>query len=310
MQQVYNTQWKNNRNTAAALGYFDGVHIGHQFLIEQAKQYAVQHGLSPAVFTFTKNVKLGHKGKDILSAEQKIEIMEAMGVELFYSPDFIEFAGLAPEEFVEDILIGSMGVKAVFCGENFFFGKNRSGNVQVLKTLCAERGVEVFIVPTVELDGITVSSSEIRNALAAGNIPLANRMLGRPYTIDFRVVHGKKLGRKMGTPTINQIYPDSMCTPKEGVYITATIVEGKSYPSATGFGDRPTVNGTYQSCETTISGFSGNLYEEKVKVEFYSYLFPTQKFENVSQLAEMISSALEQADNYFDKEEHRSEKQQ
>lgn len=308
MQQVYNTQWKNEKNTAVALGYFDGIHIGHQFLIEQAIQYAADHALSPAVFTFTKNVKLGHKGKDILSLSQKTEIMEKMRIELFYSPDFIEFAGFTPEEFVEDILIGSMGAKAVFCGENFFFGKNRSGNVAVLKELCAEKGVEVFIVPTVELDGITVSSSEIRKALAEGDIPFASRMLGRPYAIDFRVVHGKKLGRKMGTPTINQIYPDSMCTPKEGVYITATVVDGKSYPSATGYGDRPTVNGTYQSCETTILGFSGDLYEENIKVEFYKYLFPTQKFENVSQLAEMITAALEHADNYFKEEEHHSEK--
>ncbi len=301
MQEVYQTQWKNSKNTAVALGYFDGVHIGHQFLIEQAKQYAAQNNLSPAVFTFTKNVKLGHKGKDILSTAQKIEIMKNMGVELFYSPDFIEFAGFTPEEFVEDILIDSMGAKAVFCGENFFFGKNRAGNVTVLRELCAQRGVEVFIVPTVELDGITVSSSEIRKALAEGDIPFANSMLGRPYTIDFKVVHGKKLGRKMGTPTINQIYPDSMCTPKEGVYITATVVDGVRYPSATGYGDRPTVNGTYQSCETTIADFDGDLYEKNVKVEFCRYLFPTQKFENISQLAEMIEKALEQSRQYVDK---------
>ena len=299
MQEVYRTQWKNEKHTAVALGYFDGVHIGHQSLIGQAKQYAEKHNLSPAVFTFTKNVKLGHKGKDILSTAQKIEIMKDMGVELFYSPDFIEFAGFTPEEFVEDILIESMGAKAVFCGENFFFGKNRAGNVTVLKELCGAKGVEVFIVPTVELDGITVSSSEIRKALAEGNIPFANKMLGRPYTIDFKVVHGKKLGRKMGTPTINQIYPDSMCTPKEGVYITATIVDGKKYPSATGFGNRPTVNGTYESCETTIADFSDDLYEKNIKVEFHQYLFPTQKFENISQLAQMIEQALEKSRRFI-----------
>ena len=299
MQEVYQTQWKNNKNTAVALGYFDGVHIGHQFLIGQAKEYAQQNNLSPAVFTFTKNIKLGHKGKDILSLQQKVRIMSEMGVELFYSPDFIAFAGFTPEEFVEDILIESMGAKAVFCGENFFFGKNRAGNVEVLREICAKNGVEVFIVPTVELDGITVSSSEIRKALSEGNIEFANKMLGRPYSIDFEVVHGKKLGRQMGTPTINQIYPDSMCTPKEGVYITATIVDGKCYPSATGYGDRPTVNGTYQSCETTISDFSGDLYDKNVQVKFFKYLFPTQKFENISQLAQMIEQALEEARKYF-----------
>lgn len=299
MQEIYRIDWENDKDTAVAMGYFDGIHIGHKFLIDCMKQYADQNNLGKAVFTFTKNVKLGHKGKDILSHSQKVNIMESLGVELFYSPDFIAFAGLTPEEFVDDVLIKAMGAKAVFCGENFFFGKNRSGNIEVLKKLCSERGIEVFIVSTVELDGVTVSSSEIRAALAEGNIEKANRMLGRPYAIDFEVVHGKKLGRKMGTPTINQIYPDSMCTPKEGVYITSTTVEGKSYPSATGFGDRPTVSGTYLNCETFILDFEGDIYSRNITVEFHSYLFPVQKYDNIEQLKAMIVDASEKSRNYF-----------
>ena len=295
MQEVYGTHWVNTKNTAVAMGYFDGIHIGHQFLINQMEEYAEKNNLDKAVFTFTKTVKLGHKGKDILSIYQKVNIMKDMGIDLFYSPDFLEFAALTPQQFVDDVLIKSMGAKAVFCGESFCFGKNRAGNVQVLKELCATRGVEVFIVPTVELGGVTVSSTEIRNALADGNIDFANRMLGRPYSIDLEVVHGKKLGRTLGTPTINQIYPNSMCTPKEGVYITVTEVNGKRYASATGFGNRPTVNGDNLSCETTLADFSGDLYKKNIKVEFYSYLYPTQKFENVQQLKDMIQSALEKS---------------
>lgn len=295
MQEVYGTHWVNTKNTAVAMGYFDGIHIGHQFLIKQMQEYAQKNNLDKAVFTFTKTVKLGHKGKDILSIYQKVNIMKELGVDLFYSPDFLEFASLTPEEFVDDVLIKSMGAKAVFCGESFCFGKNRAGNVQVLKELCTTRGVEVFIVPTVELDGVTVSSTEIRGALAEGNIERANRMLGRPYAIDLEVVHGKKLGRTLGTPTINQIFPNSMCTPKEGVYITATEVNGERYASATGFGNRPTVNGDNLSCETTLADFSGDLYKKNIKVEFYQYLYPTQKFENVQQLKDMIQSALEKS---------------
>ena len=298
MQEVYGTQWVNTKNTAVAMGYFDGIHIGHQFLIEQMKNYAEKNGLDKAVFTFTKTVKLGHKGKDILSIYQKVNIIKELGVDLFYSPDFLEFAALTPEQFVDDVLIKSMGAKALFCGESFCFGKNRAGNVTVLKELCANRGVEVFIVPTVELDGVTVSSTEIRAALTEGNIEKANRMLGRPYAIDFEVVHGKKLGRTLGTPTINQIYPNSMCTPKEGVYITVTEVNGERYASATGFGNRPTVNGDSLSCETTLADFSGDLYKKNIKVEFYSYLYPTQKFENVEQLKDMIENALGQSCEY------------
>ena len=300
MQEVYGTHWVNTKNTAVAMGYFDGIHIGHQFLIEQMTEYATKNNLDKAVFTFTKTVKLGHKGKDILSVYQKVNIMKDMGIDLFYSPDFLEFASLTPQQFVDDVLIKSMGAKAVFCGESFCFGKNRAGNVQVLRELCSTRNVEVFIVPTVELDGVTVSSTEIRTALENGDIENANSMLGRTYAIDFEVVHGKKLGRTLGTPTINQIFPNSMCTPKEGVYITVTEVNGERYPSATGFGNRPTVNGNSLSCETTLAGFSGDLYKKNIKVEFYKYLYATQKFENVQQLKDMIQSALKKSCDFAD----------
>ncbi len=298
MQEVYQINWQNNRNTAVAMGYFDGVHIGHQFLINQMIDYAEKNNLDKGIFTFTKNVKLGHKGKDIMSICQKVEIMKNMGIDLFYSPDFLVFAGLTPEEFVNKILIESMGAKAVFCGENFCFGKNRAGNVQVLKELCKEKNIEVFIVPTVTIDGVTVSSTEIRNALTNGEIEKANKFLGRNYCIDFEVVHGKKIGSRIGTPTINQIYPDFMCTPKEGVYITKTTIGDEKYPSATGFGKRPTVNGENISCETTISKYDGDLYGKRIKIEFFKYLYPIKKFDTVQQLADMIRDVLKQSENY------------
>ena len=298
MQEVYQINWKNSKKTAVAMGYFDGVHIGHKFLIDQMKQYAEQNNLDKAVFTFTKNITLGHKGKDILSVRQKVAVMQAMDIDLYYSPEFTVFAQLTPQQFVDDILIGSMGAQALFCGENFFFGKNRSGNVDVLKQLCCERGVQVFVVPTVELDDVVVSSTEIRKALENGDVEKANAMLGRPYSIDFEVVHGKQIGSKLGMPTINQIFPDTMCTPKKGVYITRTVADGEKYPSATGFGSRPTVNGSNVSCETTISGYSGNLYGKQVTVEFYSYLYPVQKFDTVQQLADMVKDVLHQSEKY------------
>lgn len=295
MQEVYGIQWKNTQNTAVAMGYFDGVHIGHKFLIQKMEEYAESHSLEKAVFTFTKSVKLGHKGKDIINVKQKVKIMKSLGIDLFYSPDFSVFSSLTPQEFVEDILINSMGAKAVFCGENFFFGKDRAGNVQVLKQLCDKNNIELFIVPTVTLDGVTVSSTEIRKALENGDIPLANKMLGKNYSIEFEVVHGKKLGSKIGTPTINQVFPNTMCTPKEGVYITCTEIDGKKYPSATGFGSRPTVNGKDVSCETTIADFDGDLYGKEVKVDFIQYLYPIRKFDNVQQLAQMIQDVLKKS---------------
>ena len=301
MLEVYNMAWQGSEDTAVALGYFDGVHTAHQYLINSMCSYAQEKGLKKAVFTFTKSVTLGHKGKDLLTSNQKLECMQQMGIDLYYSPDFSEFSSLTPREFVEKILVKSMRAKAVFCGENFFFGKNRRGNVQVLKQLCDEWGIEFIQADTVLLDGETVSSTAIRNALAEGNVEKAYAMLGRPYSVKLPVVHGKKIGRTMGTPTINQVYPDGMCTPKDGVYITCTTVDGKKYPSATGIGSRPTVNGLGQTCETFILGFDGDLYYKNIQVDFYAYLFEPKKFESLQQLGEMIYSSAEKSCEFLTK---------
>ena len=301
MLEVYNISWRNTAKTAVALGYFDGVHIAHQSLINQMCRYARENNLEKAVFTFTKSITLGHKGKDILTSPQKLEIMRNMGIDLYYSPDFLRFSSLTPEEFVKDILIGSMGAQAVFCGENFFFGKNRRGNVQVLKQLCEKYNIAFHQAETVFLADEIVSSTAIRNALAASDIQKANTMLGRPYGVFFPVLHGKKIGRTIGTPTINQVYPETMCSPKPGVYITCTTVNGTKYPSATGLTNRPTVNGTGYTCETFILGFSGDLYNQNIQVDFHSFLFEARKFDSLQQLGDMIYSSAVSAKEYLEK---------
>lgn len=299
MLKVYDISWHCAENTAVRLGYFDGVHIAHQTLINRMCGFADENGLKKSVFTFTKSTPLGHKGKDIFTQSQKTDCMKELGVDIYYSPDFTQFKDFSPENFVKKILVDSMKAKAVFCGENFFFGKNRSGNVGILKELCEKYGIKFVLADTVIKDGKIVSSTCIREFLAEGDIENANAMLGRPYSVKFPVVHGKKIGRTIGTPTINQIYPDSMCTPKEGVYITCTTVDGVKYPSATGFGSRPTVNGVNQTCETFILGFNGDLYDQNIKVEFYSYLYATRKFDSLSRLGKMIADSAEKSKEYL-----------
>ena len=300
MLEVYNISWRNTEKTAVALGYFDGVHIAHQSLINQMCDYAAKNNLEKAVFTFTKSVPLGHKGKDILTKGAKLDVMRSMGIDLYYSPDFLDFSSFTPEEFVKNILIDSMSAKAVFCGENFFFGKNRQGNVQVLKELCEKYNIAFTQADTVCLDGEIVSSTAIRDALTQGDMEKASAMLGRPYGVNFEVLHGKKIGRTIGTPTINQIYPATMCSPKPGVYITCTTVDGKKYPSATGLTNRPTVNGTGYTCETFILGFEGDLYSQNVQVDFHSFLFEARKFDSLQQLGDMIYSSAVKAKEYLE----------
>ena len=300
MLEVYNISWRNTAKTAVALGYFDGVHIAHQSLINQMCSYADNNNLEKAVFTFTKSVTLGHKGKDILTPASKLEVMRNMGIDLYYSPDFLDFSSFTPEEFVQKILVESMGAQAVFCGENFFFGKNRRGNVQVLKELCSKYNIEFVQAETVCLDGEIVSSTAIRTALSDGNMEKAQAMLGRPYGVEFPVVHGKKIGRTIGTPTINQLYPANMCSPKPGVYITCTTVDGIKYPSAKGLTNRPTVNGAGYTCETFILGFSGDLYHRNVQVDFHKFLFEARKFDSLQQLGDMIYSSAVKAKEYLE----------
>lgn len=287
--------------SAVALGFFDGVHLGHQAVICAAAAYGKQHGLAPAVFTFRLPLGSGMKQGRICTEENKHQLVEQLGVQCYLEPAFEEFCSLSPDEFVQDVLHGMLSARAVFCGQDFSFGKKAAGNIETLKNLCAPLGIKVHIVPMAEYEGDTISSSRIRAALKAGDIPAANAMLGRPYCIAFPVVHGKGLGRTLGFPTINQIYPEGFVAPKHGIYITRVLLNGRWHAGATGFGTRPTVNesGQNPTCETFISNYAGELYETSPQLEFYKHIAPVQKFETLEELAACVQGAAAQAVRYF-----------
>ena len=287
--------------SAVALGFFDGVHIGHRSVIQAAVRHALAHGLAPAVFTFSLPAGSALKGGRIITDNGKHRCMEALGVKHCMEPPFEAFCGLEPEAFVRDVLIGLYNATAVFCGDNFTFGKRAAGNVQLLRALCEPAGVQVHQVDMARYEGRLVSSTRIRAALEAGDIPAANAMLGRPYCIDFAVCHGKGLGRTLGFPTINQVYPAGFVMPKFGIYITRVRVGENWYPSATGLGTRPTVNQTGEgpTCETFIPGFEGQLYGEHPQLEFYQYIAPSRKFASLEELKACVDDAAARAEAYF-----------
>ena len=289
------------RGTAVALGFFDGVHIGHQAVIQAAARHAGARGLAPAVFTFSLPLKNAMKGGRICPESEKHRQMEALGAAFYMEPPFEQFRALSPERFVRDVLAGLCRAKAVFCGDNFTFGARAAGNVDTLKELCAPLGIEVHIVPMALYEGAPVSSSRIRAALEAGDMPAVNAMLGRPYRIDFPVRHGQGLGRTLGFPTINQVYPEGFVMPRFGIYITRVGIGGEWYAGATGLGTRPTVNltGGGPTCETFIPGFSGDLYGTDPVVEFHAYLSPSKKFDTLDQLRDCINDAARRAQEYF-----------
>ncbi len=287
--------------TAVAMGFFDGVHRGHQKVVGAALDYARQAGLAPAVFTFDLPVSSTMKGKRLQTQEQKHQVMEEMGVEYFLEPPFGEIMGFTPRQFVEEMLVGLYHAKALFCGENFTFGKKAAGNVEMLRQLCQPLGIQVVVVPMALYGLERVSSTRIRAALEAGEMEEVTTMLGRPYQILFPVVHGQQLGRTLGMPTINQKYPRGYQIPRLGIYVTRVRVNGEWRPSVTGLGSRPTVNDdpTSISCETFIPGYEGNLYDREVPLEFCRYLEPSHKFASVEELRRAVMGWAQTALEYY-----------
>ncbi|MEG2770250.1 MAG: bifunctional riboflavin kinase/FAD synthetase, partial [Oscillospiraceae bacterium] len=285
--------------SAVALGYFDGVHLGHRAVINAACDYAKKENLCSGVFTFTFNGEASKKGFSIMPLKQREERIEKLGVDEYICLSFCDIKELSPEEFVKDFLQEKLCAKAVFCGNNYRFGKNAAGDIELLKTLCAKANIKVFVVEMAQYKNELISSTVIKTALTQGEIEKANAMLGMPYEINFEVVHGKAFGRTLGFPTINQPYPENILIPKNGVYITKTFINGKWYPSATGIGNRPTVGGENVSCETFIVDFNGDLYGDAPRVQFCKYFAPTVKFDSVDELKAYINNAASAAKKSF-----------
>ena len=194
--------------SAVALGYFDGVHLGHRRVLGAAADCARRRGLTAAAFTFSLPGSNKLKGGRILSAEQKHARIAALGIAEYMEPPFEEFRSLSPEDFVQKLLVDCFHAREVFCGDNFTFGARAAGNVETLRRLCGPLGIAVNIVEMAQYGGRTVSSTRIRAALEEGRIEDANAMLGVPYAIDWPVCRGKGIGTsRLGRPTINQNYP-------------------------------------------------------------------------------------------------------
>ena len=290
----------NANGSAVAMGFFDGIHIGHRAVINGAVEWAKAHGAAPAVFTFRLPTENKMKGKRLLSTEDKHALIASLGVEHYLCPDFEEIKAMTPEQFVLGI-VRDCNARALVCGENFTFGAKAAGTPELLKELCAPLGVKVVELPMARFAEKPDTSTRIRTALEGGDIPAANAMLGTPYAIRFAVHHGAGLGRTLGVPTINQLYPEGFQLPRSGIYITRTHIGGVWYPSATGLGSRPTVNddATKVTCETFITDFSGDLYGTDPVVEFYAYLSPSKKFDTLDQLRDCINDAARRAQEYF-----------
>lgn len=280
-----------------ALGCFDGIHIGHQRIINSMCGYSKEHSVTAAVFTFDVSpaALLGKTPRrSLLGRDDKMDILERLGVEKCFSVDFSSVRNISPEDFIKDILIDKIGVRAVFCGFNFHFGRNAAGTSDILAELCRKYGIEAYVSSPVCYGDRAVSSGRIRDMIEQGDVLTANRLLGRPFSVVQVITEGKHNGRTVGVPTINQNLPEGFVTPRFGVYASYVYIDGKRYESITNVGVRPTVGGVNKNIETHILGrFYGDLYGKRVRTQLLEFVRDEKKFESLEELSEQIKTDIE-----------------
>ncbi|MCI7712013.1 MAG: riboflavin biosynthesis protein RibF [Clostridiales bacterium] len=294
-----------------ALGFFDGVHLGHAALLRRTVEAAAQRGVTPAVFTFDrppKEVVTGVPCPLINSAEDRRELVRRLyGIqEVIMVPFDREMMTTPWDKFVTDILVGRYHAVHLVAGHDHHFGHKNQGSPELLLEKCAELGLGCDIIPKVEVGGITVSSTYIRRLVELGQISRANRFLGHPHTLTGSVRHGRGIGSSRLYPTANLIIPPHVLVPSHGVYVTrATLPEGASYAAVTNVGTRPTVNnGTDITVEACLLDFEGDLYGKTLRLEFFEHLRDEVRFDSLDALKAQIAADAEATRRYFAAADH------
>ena len=287
------TVGKLNNGCAVALGNFDGMHIGHVAVLEQTAQLKSQ-GLTATVMLFDEHSLKGVRGEAppmLMTGEERLSFLKEKGLEVTLV-SFSEIRDLSPEDFVDTILLGHLNAKAVVCGFNYRFGKNATGDAEMLREICNSKGIQCIVVDEVETDGNPVNSTSIRKAIEKGDISTANKLLGRSFGFASTVIDGDKRGRTWGLPTINQKLPKGLVIPRFGVYKSTVTVDGRVYVGVTNIGLRPTVGTDTVRSETHILGFDGDIYGKEVDVRLISFIRPEKKFDSFDELILQIKSDI------------------
>ena len=296
------TKLNTEQTLSCAVGNFDGVHIGHQKLLNEAKNLCGANNSAAWTFKLHPRICMGDSSaKRLTSVDQKLEQFALAGIDYAILEDFLCVRDFNPQDFVKNVLFDGYHVRHGVCGYNFRFGKNASGTEMDFKKFFEESGACATIVDPVIMDnGTVVSSSAIRKFIEEGNIREANRFLGHPFSIQLPVTEGRKLGRKIGIPTINQVFPEYYAIPKHGVYVCSCKVEGKKHIGVSNVGIRPTIDPstTVVNCETHIINYSGWLYGKIVDVQFYDFLRPETRFSSIDELVSQIHKDIENARTY------------
>ena len=291
------------KNTIYALGFFDGIHLGHAALLSACHNLARSHGCSAGVVTFAAHPDTLVRGNTprLINSPRDREWMlrEKFGMEILVTLPFDEAMRSMPWEHFLDMLRRHYDAAGFVCGEDFRFGHLGTGNAKLLQEYCNREKIPCTVVPDQILDGVRVSSTYIRQQLEDGDMATVVKFLGHPHVLSGTVVHGKALGRKLGVPTANLKMPEGLAMPRFGVYACSCLVDGKRYPAVTNLGTRPTVEGSGITVEPWILDYSGDLYGREITLEFHYFLRPERKFPSLDALKEEIHRNAEETRNYL-----------
>ena len=289
--------------TIYALGFFDGVHIGHQALLRACRE--IRGDFLHGVVTFGEHpdaLVLGAPPRLINTiGDRQWLLRERFGMDRVVTLPFDRQLMTMDWEKFLDMLRSQYGAAGFVCGEDFVFGYRARGTAAGLKEYCSREGLPVAVVPEQLAGGKRISSTRIRNELEAGSMSAAVELLGHPHILRGEVIHGRALGRQLGIPTANLLLPEEVAVPRFGVYITKVIVDGTGYPAVTNIGTRPTVSGHGVTVESWLLGYEGDLYDRVLTLEFYSFLRPEQKFDSLEALQAEVRRNAEQTIQYFRK---------
>ncbi len=291
---------KKNAATAIALGTFDGVHLGHQTVINEMKKYADSRSLEKTIVTFSDVPKqYGKEASLLISTEEKLAIFEKMAIDtVLIIPFNQQVKNMSAEDFYQ-FLKEKLNAKLIVVGKDFRFGYQARGDIQYLKRACGEDGIELIALDIVNNQQSKVSSSAIRKALQAGDISLANAMLGREHFFKGKVKTGKQLGKKIGFATANLVIANYMTSIKPGVYITKTKIREETYPSVSNVGYNPTFKQKDFNIETHILGFDRELYDETITVSFVKRLRSELSFNTIDELKAKIADDVQKTKEYY-----------
>ena len=276
--------------TIFALGFFDGVHLGHQALLQEAVRLAKELGAKPGVVTFSAHpdgLVSGSAPKLLNTAEDRNSLLGAYGMENILELPFTEeVKNTHWASFLGQLTMA--GAAGFVCGDDFWFGSGGLGTPKKLAAFCEKRGLSYAVVPQQEIDGVRVSSTYVRQLLENGEMEQVNRFLGHPHILTGQVVEGRQLGRTIGVPTANIQIPEGVAVPKLGVYAGSTMVDGAVYLTVTNIGSRPTVGGHQVRAESWLLDFEGDLYGKTITLALLDFLREEKKFDSLEELKAQI----------------------